>query len=114
MKLLRIKINFNRFNVKALIDSDAATSVIAADIFHKIDPLIIEQVNDDEIQLKGFSSQVSKSLGRYNIKTKIDNKHMFIQGFYVVPFMQEQCILGLDFLCNHGFVFDGRNRKISF
>ena len=100
--------------MKALIDSGAATSIIAADVFHKFDPSIVKQIANEGISLRGFSGQLSKSLGRYMIKMRIDNNYMFEQGFYVVPFMQEQCILGLDFLYQQGFIVDGRNRRISF
>ena len=109
VNLLRIPINFKAIGTLALVDTGSVASLLAERIFLKI--------SSDCVREKPvFQSFVSagghpiESCGCFRIPVKLPG-FQTSQQFYVIKNLQEDCILGLDFLSQHKTSFSG-SRKL--
>ena len=105
VNLLRIPINFKAIGTLALVDTGSVASLLAERIFLKI--------SSDCVREKPvFQSFVSagghpiESCGCFRIPVKLPG-FQTSQQFYVIKNLQEDCILGLDFLSQHKTSFSG-------
>jgi hypothetical protein len=95
----------------ALVDSGAGRSLLREDIFRKISkreqlfspnvPVDLYDVNNKQLNTIGVVKLEIVVLG-----------DTLLQEFIVVKAITEDCILGLDALYGHSFIFDGRERIV--
>ena len=63
---------------------------------------------------KTASGEIIKSKGLYNISLEFLNNHRFPHPFYVIPNLNERCIIGLDFLTLHSITINPTLRTLSY
>ena len=110
-QLPRLEIVVGDVRFHALLDSGAGRSLLRSDIFQRISSLAINfspvvpvdlyDINDRKLSTKGVVSLEITVMG-----------DRLLQEFIVVDAITEDCVLGLDALYGHSFVFDGRERTI--
>ena len=114
IQLFRLMIQIGNVKMRALVDSGAVLSIISAHTFYKIDPICLKKLKNDDIKFVGFAGQNMRAVGHYRATIKLENGHTFQHEFYVIPNITEECILGLDFIHNQGFILNGRKRTIMY
>ena len=114
IQLFRLMIQIGNVKMRALVDSGAVLSIISAHTFYKIDPKCLKKLKNDDIKFVGFAGQNMRAVGHYRATIKLENGHTFQHEFYVIPNITEECILGLDFIHNQGFILNGRKRTIMY
>ena len=101
--LMRCKIWIKNVDISALLDTGAAASLIALSTIEKLPKNQIEhrkETADKSVHFRSISGEKIKSLGYCNIKFKIDSEPplYFKHPFYVVKNLDENCILGIDYM----------------
>ena len=116
-QLMRIPINFINVQTQALIDTGAAASFLAHRLLIQIpfkNITVIEQDSNTLQYFKTVSGEIVKPIGRFELRIKLAKDHPFTHTFYVVSDLDEGCILGYDFLANHGISVNPSKRSITY
>ena len=109
--LLRIPIHFKSTNTLALVDTGSVASLLAERVFRKISEVCAKEE-------PAFSSFVSAGghpieiCGCFRIPIKLPG-YQTTHQFYVIKTLQEDCILGLDFLSQHNTSFSGSRKLLT-
>ena len=114
--LLRIPILIFDINAKGLIDTGAAASLLSSELLFKLrDKNIRKSLNNDNSPIfKTVSGQALRTFGKFEFPITINKDHTFLHYFYVIEALQEDCILGIDFLSHHNVKVNAKNREIHY
>ena len=111
--LMRIPISIFNINTQALVDTGAAASFISLELLTRLPN---EKLKEDEsfnaLIFKTVSGETIKSKGKYELSIEISKKGEYEHSFYVLEKLNEGCILGIDFLTQHGVAIDPQNRRL--
>ncbi|KAI9549303.1 hypothetical protein GHT06_006266 [Daphnia sinensis] len=101
--LIRIPIKIFNKEIRALVDTGAAASLVSDEIFNTLEnrDYIKRKSSIDSPIFRTVSGQVLKSIGKFEFTIRITNNHMINHYFYVMKGLNEECILGLDFLTSN-------------
>ena len=112
--LLRILLCFNSFRTPALVDTGAAVSLIAYDLLRKLPEECVEktkQFDENGPKFRTAAGQLMRSL-EINTLTFTVNGFSFSFRFHVVDALEEDIILGIDFLKTYKFHIDVGNNSL--
>ncbi|KZR97994.1 Uncharacterized protein APZ42_006816, partial [Daphnia magna] len=106
---------FNK-EIIALVDTGAAASLVSSKILDTLEcNENLKQVeNANPPIFRTVSGQELKSIGKFEFSVIINDNHIINNHFYVMNNLNEQCILGLDFLSNNNVKINTRNRQIYY
>lgn len=118
--LYRIPITITKHNSRALLDTGAAASFFNCvfrfwTVFSQIAPKVVQNVtteNSNLPQFKTASGTLILPLGYYSAPVTIGNLTI-PHPFYVVPHLEENWILGLDFITKNRVKINGRNNSLT-
>jgi hypothetical protein len=98
--LLRVPVVFYNLSKFALIDTGACASFISDEYLASIPEESVVKIieSDTERVFRSASGETMKITGVYEIKIKLSPECEVNQTFYVLPKLEEECILGIDFL----------------
>ncbi len=111
----RIAIKVGGYNFKALFDSGAGRSLINSKIYAKVREGIESFSSDVGIELYDINNRRLSTKGTIGLRFFLSDEkdqEPLIQKFIIVDDITEDCVLGLDALYGHKFMFDGRERTI--
>ena len=116
-QLMRIPLTLYTISAQALVDTGAAASFISFELIKQL-PLEIK-LEETECQtirplFKTVSGEIVESKGSYKIKITLDKNHHFEHVFHVMQRLDEGCILGIDFLVQHGITVDPSTRSLTY
>lgn len=109
--LLRVNIRFFKSSTLALIDSGCIVTICSAELFSRLSANQIFVRSEHREIFRTADGQQFTSLGCYSIPFFIKNTE-FRHIFHVAPKLQEQCILGKDFLKQNNLILDTSNKKL--
>jgi len=128
-KLMRVQVAISNVEVSALLDSGSQASLLSFTIFTKLPKSYRNKlgVGPGECKLfKTISGETLESLGFYNIRFKLKSEpgKAYRQNFYILKDLNEEMVLGLDYLSkNHitlfplnrelGYISDGENKVMK-
>ena len=112
--LLRVPVVFHNISKFALIDTGAAASFISNEFLATIPDESInhEIVNTKDRVFRSASGETMRISSMYNLKVKLLPDCTVNQVFYVLPKLEEECILGIDFLHNNAISLDVFNKEM--
>ncbi|KZS03442.1 Uncharacterized protein APZ42_033822, partial [Daphnia magna] len=100
---------------KALVDTGAAASLISADILYSLNNKKLKQTKNNNTPIfRTVSGQLLQSVGHYEFSITINNNHTINHYFYVIKNLNEDYILGLDFLSNNNVKISTRDKNIYY
>ena len=114
--LLRIPILIFDIQAKGLIDTGAAASLLSSEVLFRLRNKNIKQLlnNENPPVIRTVSGEVLRTFGKFEFPITINKDHTFLHYFYVMEALQEDCILGIDFLSTHNVKVNTRNREIHY
>ena len=104
-KLCRVNIRFNKYGRLALVDSGSAVTLLSADLFSRLSSKQVVEKSQHRQTFNSTAGEPLLSLGCYLIPFKIKTLS-FSHAFHIIQGLQEQCILGIDFLKDNNLVLD--------
>lgn len=111
----RVTIKVGDAKIKALFDSGAGKSLLNSKIYPSLSRGIERFSSEVKIELYDINNRRLNTKGtitlRFHLEGETDQEPL-IQEFIVVDDITEDCVLGLDALYGHKFMFDGRERTI--
>ena len=110
-KLPRLEVTVGDVSFLALVDSGSGKSLLRADIFHKIRNQVKVFSQHVPVDLYDINSGKLKTVGIATLEINVVGDKL-LQEFIIVHTITEDCILGIDALFMHSFIFDGRERTI--
>jgi transposase InsO family protein len=114
--LLRIPILIFDIQAKGLIDTGAAASLLSSEVLFRLRDKNIKKLlnNENPPVIRTVSGQVLRTFGKFEFPITINKDHSFLHYFYVMEALQEDCILGIDFLSTHNVKVNTKNREIHY
>ena len=116
-QLIRIPINiFNTPNT-GLLDTGAAASLLSSKLFEKLPKESVKElklIRQGSPNFKNATGTFMKSVGHYDIPIVLPNKHIFNHPFHIIDDLNEDCILGIDFIRRNDILIHAKRNKISF
>ena len=102
-KLFRIPLQLSDKISTALLDTGSVASFISTDIFYELSPKKIQDTKNESLvpHFRCAAGQVMEPVGYYSVPLTIEKKVHTRHPFYIVPTLQEGCILGMDFINQH-------------
>jgi len=112
--LLRVPVVFHNISKFALIDTGASASFISDEYLATIPDESInhEITNTKERVFRSASGETMRITSMYNLRVKLSPECTLNQVFYVIPKLEEECILGIDFLHNNEISLDVFNKEM--
>jgi hypothetical protein len=112
--LLRVPVVFHRNSKFALIDTGACSSFISDKYLASIpEEIVVKTIESNtERVFRSASGETMKITGVYEIKIKLSPECEVNQIFYVLPKLEEECILGIDFLHTKKISLDVFNKEM--
>lgn len=107
-----LKCQVGNRSVDALLDSGASISCISKDFLSKSSAEIIKSVDSDVGQVSGVGGHTMKVDKKVRIGVKFSNVFMECD-FYVIDKIQQDVILGLDFMTKHKVKINFGNKTVS-
>ena len=111
----RVTLSIGNLKFKALFDSGAGKSLINSDLYRRLENGIERFSSEVSVELFDINNRRLTTRGtislRFHLVGETDGEPM-VQEFIVVDNITEDCVLGLDALYGHKFMFDGRERTI--
>jgi hypothetical protein len=101
--------------VQALFDSGAGKSLIRTDLFQKLGRNVGIFTPEVAVELYDINNRRLSTRGTLSVSFQVvgeERPEQLTQSFIVVDNITESCVLGLDALYEHKFMFDGRERSI--
>lgn len=101
--------------VEALFDSGAGKSLISSNFYRKLGEEIGKFSPEVAVELLDINNRRLKTRGTLKVCFQVvgeSNPENLEQSFIVVDDIAESCVLGLDALYQHRFMFDGSERSI--
>ena len=113
--LLRIPVVFHNISKFALLDTGACGSFISDQYLATIpdNAVICDLVDTTRRTFQSATGETIGITGTYELKMHISKNYFVKQIFYVLPKLDEQCILGIDFLTNNNASIDVLKKEIS-
>ncbi len=112
VNLLRMPLRITPVDTLALVDTGAVASLLSFGLFQKINQTEVEEVTPYYRQFKSAGGHPLQVQGCYRIPFEIVGYSMK-HTFYVIHGLQEDCIVGLDFLTVHDLTFSGKKRMLT-
>ena len=109
--LLRIPIHFKAANTLTLVDTGSVASLLAERVFRKIS----EVCTKEETTFSSFVSAGGHPIeicGCFRTPIKLPG-YQTTHQFYVIKTLQEDCILGWNFLSQHTTSFSGSRKLLT-
>ncbi|KZR97288.1 Uncharacterized protein APZ42_007925, partial [Daphnia magna] len=102
-KLIRIPVRTFNKKIIALVDTGATASLVSSKILDTLEcnENLKQEENANPPIFRTVSGQKLKSIGKFEFSVIINDNHIINNQFYVMNSLNEQCILGLDFLSNN-------------
>ena len=112
--LLRVPVVFHSVSKFALIDTGACASFISDEYLATIpEEAVVKTIESNtERVFRSASGETMKITGVYEIKIKLSPECEVNQIFYVLPKLEEECILGIDFLHTNKISIDVFNKEM--
>ncbi len=101
--------------MQALFDSGAGKSLIRSDLLTKLGRDIGRFTPEVAVELDDINNRRLSTRGTISVSFQVideERPKQLTQSFIVVDNITESCVLGLDALYEHKFMFDGRERSI--
>lgn len=113
--LIRIPVRFTNFSSQALLDTGAAASFISANLFSNFNSKQVTHVESPKLShsFKTASGTILYPLGYYTIAVTLDSKFVLQHPFFILPNLEEGCILGIDFITTHNIKIDPTNKVLT-
>jgi hypothetical protein len=113
--LLRAPVVFHNLSKFALIDTGASASFISDEYLCTIpeEAIIRDIENVSERVFRSASGETMRITGMFEIKVKLSPECTINQVFYVLPKLEEECILGIDFLHANQISLDVANKEMK-
>ena len=114
-KLFRIPLQLSDKISTALLDTGSVASFISTDIFYELSPKKIQDTKNESLvpHFRCAAGQVMEPVGYYSVPLTIEKKVHTRHPFYIVPTLQEGCILGMDFINQHKARIDADDETLS-
>ena len=114
-KLFRLALLLTKHQCRALVDTGSVASFISAKLFSKLSARRIEEVPEDVVtpHFKSASGSPIIPLGYYSVPIKLNDKLIITNPFYIVPHLEEGCILGVDFITQNKLNIDTTNHNVT-
>jgi hypothetical protein len=112
--LLRVPVVFHKSSKFALIDTGACASFISDEYLASLpEEAVVKTIeSNNERVFRSASGESMKITAVYEIKIKLSPECEVNQIFYVLPKLEEECILGIDFLHNNKISKDVFNKEM--
>ena len=116
-KLMRIPITINDKEVLALIDCGSQASLLSLAVFIQLPKSNRNKLGagyGERKQFKTISGELMESLGYHSIRFKLKTEPIttFKHNFYILKNLNEQVVLGLDYLTKHNLSLSPQNRQL--
>ena len=112
VNLLRMPLRISPVDTLALVDTGAVASLLSYGLFQRISRAEVEEVTPYYRQFKSAAGHPLQVQGCYRVPFEIVGYAMK-HTFYVIHGLQEDCIVGLDFLTIHDLTFSGKRRMLT-
>ncbi len=111
----RVKIKIGSVEVQALFASGVVKSLIRTDLFKNLGRDIGRFTPEVTVELYDINNKRLSTRGSISASFQVfgeERPEQLTQSFIVVDSIMESCVLGLDTLYVHKFMFDGHERSI--
>ena len=116
-KLYRFPLTLSTEKCNPLVDTGSVASFISADFLADLVPNGVNYANKPNqnrpIQFKSASGTPIEPLGYFSIPLTIKDDLKSRHPFYIVPYLQEECILGMDFMKTHRMKINVAKKEVS-
>ncbi len=114
-RLFRISLKITKYECRALVDTGAIASFISTNLFSKLSNKKVEAVPECRAtpQFKSASGTRMIPLGYYSLPLRLNENLTICHPFYVVPQLDEGCILGVDFITFFKLNIDTTNFNVT-
>ena len=110
---IKLHIKIGNVSTLALLDTGAEVSVMSDVVFAALNPLYIQELQFDKINLRVETNNTLEVIGLFRILLSLpDIADRIEHNFYIVYNLKSNCILGLDFIRDKGIVIDGNILKL--
>ncbi|KZS12014.1 Uncharacterized protein APZ42_023101 [Daphnia magna] len=115
-KLIRIPVKILNKEIIALVDTGVTASLVSSNILDTLEcnENLKQLENTNPPIFRTVSGQELKSIGKFEFSVIINDNYIINHHFNVMNNLNEQCILGLDFLSNNNVKINTRNRQICY
>jgi hypothetical protein len=112
--LLRVPVVFYNISKFALIDTGACASFISDEYLASIPDEAVVKIMENTTKriFRSASGESMRITGVYELKIKLSPKCEVNQIFYVLPNLEEECILGIDLMHTNEISLDVFNKKM--
>ncbi|KZS20625.1 Uncharacterized protein APZ42_012631 [Daphnia magna] len=111
----RITIKAGEVTFKVLFDSGAAKNLLNKNLFSALGGNVVNFSPEVAVELFDINNRRLKTLGTVTLQFQLvdeESTDLLVQSFIVVDGITENCVLGLDALYGHKFIFDGSELTI--
>ena len=116
-KLYRIELDLTNTKCNPLVDTGSVASFISAKLFAELAPKKVEYAtkkkNNRIPQFKSAAGTTIEPEGYYSVPLKINKNILSRHTFYVVPHLEDKCILGMDFMKSHRMKIDITKKEVT-
>jgi len=111
-KLYHVNISFPNSSSHALVDCGSAVTLCSSRLFSRLSASYIIERSHHIEQFRTATGEILSSLGCYSIPFHI-NQIDFRYVFHIIPNLQEECILGIDFMRQNDIILDTARDLLS-
>lgn len=109
--LFRVNITFPKCTSSGLVDSGSAVTLCSSKLFTQLSSKQIFEKSEHVEIFKSAGGEPLLSLGCYSISFTIDN-NKFRHTFHIISILQEECILGADYLRINKLIVDVSSNQL--
>lgn len=110
-ELLRLAVSFNNQTVSAIVDTGSQATLLSVAVFRSLPCTYYKEMTPVQMTFSSASGQILPFVGCFSIPFRVNDVE-FSHIFHVVDSMTENCILGLDFIELHKFVYSASSREL--